>query len=333
MMLAVFNRKKFKSISKVQCENQLSIHAPYLLFGERYFKIEIFFVDFIMLCYFFQENQFFHNADWLNSWRKAGKTIRPSMPGHNYFDYLETIKKTHTQVGELYMEFLKCESQNCTFCAEIPGQIVERVPRPFPNPETQHYAKYEETPKSENRPVDDYQPRKKCKDLYDLGELSVDSPQNLADFAKNFLVDQCLIIDHLKHLSDLKLKKDLRKEKKPSKKRKRNEGKQHKPTVNVEEEDGAEEDEGGESEEEEDEENDLILNEITGSDMEEDSVRVYVPPLKTVTRRGKITGLWQKNFSLCDSDSDDDDHAIEPVKTFRTTRSGRKAGYLQSKYL
>ena len=99
--------------------------------------------------------------------------------------------------------------------------------------------------------------------------------------------------------------------------------------------------ESEEEEEEEGGENDIILNEIIGSDMEDESGVVYVPPLKTVTKRGKTSGRWQKNFPLNESDSDelddtdiDDDHEkLEPVKSFHTTRSGRRAGYIKSKYL
>ena len=43
---------------------------------------------------------------------------------------------------------------------------------------------------------------------------------------------------------------------------------------------------------------DLILNEVRGSDFSDDQGVVYVPSLRVVRRNGKIDGRWKDNFSV-----------------------------------
>ena len=80
---------------------------------------------------------FFSNTDYLISWKKAGKKARPKLPGHHYFDFVDKIRQSHLQVGELYIEFNACDRQDCPLkCSENPFPAIESVPRLMPNKET-----------------------------------------------------------------------------------------------------------------------------------------------------------------------------------------------------
>ena len=146
----------------------------------------------------------------MNAWRKAGKKQRHLLPGNNYFSQLDNLRSTHLEVGELYMEFKKCGDTKCVACCEIPGPVPESIPRPEPNVATQHYKPYSET-STTRRTIDDYQPRKQCKKLFDTGDMSLESAQQIQNFSKKYLVSESIVKQYLSHLTDLDIKKKLRK--------------------------------------------------------------------------------------------------------------------------
>ena len=61
------------------------------------------------------------------------------------------------------------------------------------------------------RTIDDYQPRKQCKKLFDTGDMSLESAQQIQNFSKKYLVSESIVKQYLSHLTDLDIKKKLRK--------------------------------------------------------------------------------------------------------------------------
>ena len=57
---------------------------------------------------------------------------KKEVPGCTYFEKISSFMQDHVEVGELYLEYVKCE-----FCKQNPASIsnVERVPRPMPDKE------------------------------------------------------------------------------------------------------------------------------------------------------------------------------------------------------
>ena len=64
-----------------------------------------------------KDKQFFFNAEYLIDFTSATEAKQKDMPGHAYFQKIETFLKQHIQVGELYLEFLKgdCEQTSVIF--------------------------------------------------------------------------------------------------------------------------------------------------------------------------------------------------------------------------
>ncbi len=101
--------------------------------------------------------------------------------------------------------------------------------------------------------MDDYQPRKWCKLLYEAGKIGPQNTTEINKFSTNYFMKKALVVDHLQLLTDLKLKRDLRKNwraviKLPE------------PTT----------DNDSISDSKEDTQTDVILNVIQGSDSESD---------------------------------------------------------------
>ena len=184
--------------------------------------------------------------------------------------------------------------------------------------------------------------RRQCKIMFEQGTLKLGDISGVQEFCKQFLVSEKLVTNYLEHLTELKLKKTLRKQKK------------QKP-----EERNTNQDEDLDRQTDSDEEENVIINEIDGSDTDSDSdtedLPVYVPPMRTVTRHGRLAGTWQRNFgdgdnvksdsdnSDGDSSSEDNDESNDIDSSVNNesndpscvrTRSGRKAGSWRSyKYL
>jgi hypothetical protein len=101
------------------------------------------------------------------------------------------------------------------------------------------------------------------------------------------------VINHLHHLAHLKLKRNLRQKEKQS-------AVQSSTESDTDPESSAEK----ENEEKEDsaaaDENDVVLNVVEGSDISDsqDDEITFVPPLRTVTRHGRMAGTWQRNFEV-----------------------------------
>ncbi|KXJ16893.1 hypothetical protein AC249_AIPGENE3754 [Exaiptasia diaphana] len=97
--------------------------------------------------------EFFYNKEYLAKFNITANSKRDKVPGHAYFEKVESFFESHYEKGELYMEFLKDASQ-------------------LPN---HHYLPTEKTPMHIDdgnlREPDDYQPRAQLRKLYAEGEI------------------------------------------------------------------------------------------------------------------------------------------------------------------
>ena len=218
---------------------------------------------------------------------------------------MEEIRLTHLDVGELYLEFSKCEEEDCSFCSNILGQNVPQIPRPVPNQTTKHYKTYEDTG-LEKRRIDEFQPRFQCKKLFNEKKLKSNDPEKVKNFSEKYLVKPSLVSEYLNHLQDLSFKKDKRKQETQAKKNQNS-------NSNIEDDTGMDpvsvsDDESLDEYDNDDE--DVIMNVIDGSDDDESENEevVYVPKLRTLTRGGRLAGTWQTCFSL-DNEAESDEEA------------------------
>ena len=66
-----------------------------------------------------------------------------------------------------------------------------------------------ETPTTRRTP-DNYQPRKYLKDLYEQNTISAGNPNTIAAFCAMYNVEEKHVIEHLGHLNDINIRKDIR---------------------------------------------------------------------------------------------------------------------------
>ena len=180
--------------------------------------------------------------------------------------------------------------------------VIDRVPKPEPNYQTKHYKKYKETSQA-NRTVDDYQPRKKCKDLFNNGRVSSSDIDSIVKFSNDYLVQIQLVKDYVSHMEDLKLKREKRSaERKLQKQRQEREADDY--------EDDYDDEHTGQQDEDED--RDVITQIIDGGDVDsDDEDTIYVPNLRTLTRSGRLAGSWRKHFALEEDDLREDENSSE----------------------
>ena len=179
-----------------------------------------------------ENEQFFFNAKQLREFTSAAESKQKDVPGHAYFQKIETFLKQHVQVGELYLEFLKgdCKQTSgklCDFCTKCPSfrEKLQRVPRPKPDvtalPELK-YLPHDKTPNTttdgHQRPVDDFQPRAQIKKHVKEGKLTLTDSESITSFSKAFAVEEDLVRNYLEHLQYLKLKKLKRRDDRKKKK-------------------------------------------------------------------------------------------------------------------
>ena len=228
---------------------------------------------------------------------------------------MEQIRLTHVDIGELYLEFTKCEAEDCSFCSTIPGQTIPSIPRPIPNLNTNHYKTLKETG-LQKRIIDEFQPRFQCKKLFEDKKLSTSNPEQMKTFSEKFLVKPSVVSEYLNHLEDLIFKKEKRKEASQAKKN---------AASNLTHPENEEQEEENNHENFTDSDNEMtltnddedrIMNIIDGSDNEEadDEEVVIVPKLRTLTRGGRLAGTWQTCFSL-DEESDTDEESDDETKS------------------
>ena len=195
------------------------------------------------------------------------------------------------------MEFSLCQDESCSFCCDINGFVIDSIPRPEPDSKTGKYKSYAETSR-ENCTIDDFQLRKRYKDMFDAGKLKSTNHDEIQKFAKDYRVPVDLVRGHICHLENLKLKRDKRSKEAKEKKeqRKANLANQFEETETDEEYQEFD----SEEEREADEDQNFILNVIQDGDDESDEEELM-----------EATGGRHSDESSDDSDSSDESKGSE----------------------
>ena len=83
------------------------------------------------------DDLFFNNHDHLKAFLSTTdiKGNKKQCPGWNYFTMLKTFFDQHVEVGEKYMEYVKCTCEHCQICATNTwvGPPCCKVPKPYPD--------------------------------------------------------------------------------------------------------------------------------------------------------------------------------------------------------
>ena len=171
-----------------------------------------------------KEDAFFYDKKFLDIYLSKSEKERFSVPGAAYYKKLEEFMESHCEVGMKHLEFVKmsCIKANgkiCEFCEKNPwiGPPCVRVPRPIPDydklPEY-HYQHVSVSPTDVNgvqRPVDDYQPTKHLKEVFNKGEVKLTDEESIETFCDKFIIDKRIAKTSLEHLQTLELRKEKRK--------------------------------------------------------------------------------------------------------------------------
>lgn len=162
---------------------------------------------------------FFANHQYLKDFIAAPESGKLSLPGGHYFKMLQTFADKHFEIGEKYLEYVRCSAlESCMHCSETGwiGPICGRVPKPMPDyaADGYHYRGVLDTPSTLNghtRVADDFQPRKQAKDLFEQGKLNND--EELESFCKKFIVRKETVLKYIEHMKILKINREKRAEK------------------------------------------------------------------------------------------------------------------------
>ncbi|XP_070580686.1 uncharacterized protein [Ptychodera flava] len=172
-----------------------------------------------------KDDQFFYNAVNLASYVTThSQSKKLQVPGHAYFQKIESFIQSHFHVGEMYLEYLKGSCQQtlgtlCEYCKESNiDPVMTRVPSPMPDsqrlPEF-HYLNVESTPlknkDGSEREIDDFHPRVQLKRLFASGEISTERNDVITSFANKYIVKEDLVRKYLEHLQYLKTMREKRK--------------------------------------------------------------------------------------------------------------------------
>ena len=164
------------------------------------------------------EEQFYWDTKYLTEYLAASKSNRQKLPGHSYYSKVEKFIEQHFEIGELYMEYVKCACQasgeKCKYCTEHPwiGPEISRVPRPQPaDGELLPLSATPLTmPDGTKREVDDYQPRAQLRKYFAVGLIKSENADQVLDFCRSFAVEEKLVRQQLTHFEYLHFKQQKR---------------------------------------------------------------------------------------------------------------------------
>ena len=119
----------------------------------------------------------------------------------------------HYSSGELYMEYIKCTENKCSFCIGYPcrSPTLKGVPRPMPDVSklpSYHYLDVFDTQLVDSnklRSPDDFMPRAVVKKLFNEGELQ--NMEDIKTFANQHVVKAEMV--NIKHLKNIEFTKQL----------------------------------------------------------------------------------------------------------------------------
>ena len=121
----------------------------------------------------------------------------------------------HNSSGELYMEYIKCIENICSFCIGSPWRspTLKGVPRPMPDvsklPSYNNLDVFDPPLVDNNklRPPDDFMPRAVVEKLFKEGELQ--NMEDIKTFANQYVVKAEIVNDYIKHLKNIEFTKQL----------------------------------------------------------------------------------------------------------------------------
>jgi hypothetical protein len=161
---------------------------------------------------------FFNNHNCLKAYLAMSDNAENPCPGRNYFDMLKKFKEQHIDLGEKYVEFVKCNCSNCQHCmiASWVGPPCGKVPKPYPDYDALgfHYMDVDATPDQIDgraRNVDDFQPRKQAKIA--MMEQRLGTDEEIENFSKKYIVEKGKLKKYIDHLAVLDVGKTKRAEK------------------------------------------------------------------------------------------------------------------------
>ena len=164
---------------------------------------------------------YFNDSEYLKSYIASPKGNSSCLPGNNNYKKLETFISLHFELGEKYMEYIKCTPTNtssCEFCDIHPfrGPPVTPVPKPYPNYDLlpkYHYCDVFNTPTHLDgikREVDDYQPRIQIKKALLNKSLDISDEESVLTFCKKFIIDKDIVLKSAEHILYIELMKRKR---------------------------------------------------------------------------------------------------------------------------
>ena len=148
-----------------------------------------------------KKDLFFNDKEFLDSYLSKNKKDQAQLPGEYHYSKIATFMKNHCVIGEKYLEFLKFECENridgaCAYCSSYDwvGPPCTEATRPFPD-----YSKLPEYPYHHvsvsptilngiEREVDDFQPRKRIKQLFQSEGAAAFKGEKLQESAINILL-------------------------------------------------------------------------------------------------------------------------------------------------
>ena len=167
--------------------------------------------------------EFFYNKEYLSKYNNTSKSKRHVIPGHAYFNRVESFFESHYERGELYFEFLKgdCSRKGelCETCKEngwIGPDSLKRTPRPYPDVTqlpSYHYLSVGNIP-VHNRAPDDFQPRAQLRKLFVEGNIKCGDNDKIEAFSKKYIVSPDLVKEYLEHLTNIEVRKNMRQDEK-----------------------------------------------------------------------------------------------------------------------
>ena len=171
---------------------------------------------------------FFRDQKFLSKFHDLSEKEKPNVPGYHYYKKIQTFIENHCDIGMKYLEFVKdsCISKSvarCEFCESKGWRStpMERVPQPYPDYDQlpdYHYERYQKSKDREGvREVDDFNPRKQLKSLFDLNKISLSQTDEIKPFCDKYLVEEPKLLAALNHLHVLKIKKDKRQQQRKDK--------------------------------------------------------------------------------------------------------------------
>lgn len=113
----------------------------------------------------------------------------------------------HYDEGDNYREYVRftCQEkvgQSCSYCVSWVGPEIHRTPRPYPNHSVlpdYHYLPYRQTP-TEDRFVDDWQPRVQLKEAFSLEKVSSSEPESISTKSDKYIAKPKYVLDYVRHL-------------------------------------------------------------------------------------------------------------------------------------